>query len=155
MSIKDVCGEAISKGELCQFLRGDGEYNIVDHEGLSHDYSKALVEGVYSLYQEFNNTKIFYENTLKDMIDGQNLENLLYAYNYLSLQIKMEKNGFAPFELSADLYKDLSQKIKANGEALKNFKKIPEFGSGLPNGSYEFIQNMENIMEDSYGKRTI
>lgn len=153
-SIKDKCKIAIENNELKLFLEGKGKYNIQDQEGLSNDYSAALVEGIYALYDEQESIKSIYETTLIDMMNSV-VKELLYAYNYINLQIKMEKRGIAPFTLPVELYKDLKQKISEKKEELANFRDIPEFGSSLQNGAYEFIENMENITEEYYGRRTI
>lgn len=152
MNIKENLIRAINDNEVPQFLRGDGKYNIPDRNGLSHNYSASLVEGVYEAYKDNAEIKLYYENALNYMINNGSLKDLLYAFDYIRLQIKFESMGYATFELNKNIYLNLKNNILKNKENLSQFREITEYGSQLPNASYQFIENMDRITQNDYGR---
>lgn len=156
MTEAQMCLDAISKNELCYFLTGEKNYKLINREiPLQTDYSRVLVNGIYKAFKEDSIVEKEYNKALFNMINSNKMDNIVICFNYIRLQYQMEKTGFASFSVDKNIVKLLNEFIKGNKEPLSDYKSINEFGSYLENGAYQFICNMEKIMERDYNVKII
>lgn len=155
MNYKKVGKYAYDNNEIKDFLEGNGKYNFPNYGGGSTDYDCVLYDGIYGLCEIYDTNMVRekFQNELLQMMEGS-VKDLVYSYQYSSMQLFSEENKVAPFDLSEEFYQSLKEKILYRKEELSQFRELREFGGNLPNGSYDYINNLNNIM-DSNGNKHI
>ncbi|SDB35432.1 hypothetical protein SAMN02910298_01747 [Pseudobutyrivibrio sp. YE44] len=152
MDVLAVLKEAISKGEIIPFLRGEGEYMCEHNEMVQApeqtDVSKVLSRGIYKLYKEDNSIKVLFENGLLEMLDGDDFDVYMVGAYLTSILFK-EQNGLAPFSLDKDKIIDrFSEEVLSRKDRIKAGVK---HASGFVNASaWEDIERFNYVCKTNY-----
>lgn len=147
---------ALNNGELRQFLMGKGIYRIPSREGGFSDLSTALYSGIYEYYNLYPEKRIniLFENEIINMLNGNNFE-IMCAFDYCWRQIVCEERKTAPFNLSEQCIINIKRIIMEKQEVLKTYKEYSEFGGHLENGAYQYVQNIDKMVENEYGRKIL
>lgn len=151
ISVKSVCKQAIEKGELLQFLKGEGGYEFPDsHNGPSSADYPTRSTAFNSLYMEERNDNYlnaFYQ-CINTLLQG-NIQDIFIAIQYIRNQFRLESKNRAAFVINdtafLDNIRDIIESRKSELESLSatNSKYQSAWGE---------IEYYNNDSTQSYGR---
>ena len=153
MDILSLLKSAIQNGEMAQFLRGQGKYLCENNEMVQApeqtDVSKILSRGIYKLYEEDASFKSLFENSLLQMLDGEDFDVYMVG-NYITSILFKEENGLASFVVDKDkIIKKFSEEIFSRESRIKEGIKHP---SGFVNtAAWQDIERFNTVCKTEYG----
>jgi hypothetical protein len=153
MDILTMLKEAISKGEIILFLRGEGKYLCENNEMVQApeqtDVSKILSRGIYKLYKEDDTIKNIFEDSLIEMLDGDDFDVYMVG-SYLTSILFKENNGLSSFSVDKEkIIEKFSREVIARETRIKEGIKHP---SGFVNTSaWEDIERFNTVCKSEYG----
>ena len=153
MLVKDVLDRAIKEGKFNDFLLGIGTYIIPSREGYATDRAAVMHSGIYKKYLEDPRIKEMFESSLKQFLNGDTYA-LMSCFDYIRIQMTSEVNSVAPFELDKEIYEQVRKAIIERAEELKQYRNY-EFGGRLPEGAYQYINNINNALQDNFGAKLL
>lgn len=149
---QELTSRAAASDALADFLCGYPPYALPDREGfLTTDRSGALCCGIYVHYQNDRSVKSLFEKALLHLMQGTAYE-LMSAFEYVRLCKASEWRGSAPFTLSPECSAALKQILDSRKAELEQYKDLPEFGGALPGGAWDYIRNVEELLERDHGR---
>lgn len=147
-----LTSQAVLNNALADLLCGYPPYAIPDREGLyTTDRSGVLYCGICNYYHSDRSVKVLFEKALLHLMQGSAFE-LMSAFEYVRLCKASEWRGSAPFTLSSECAASLKQIVNSRRAELEQYKELPEFGSVLPSGAWDYIRNMEALLVRQYGR---
>lgn len=149
MQVIDILNRALEDNKFEDFLLGKGTYMVPSREGYVTDRSAVMHSGVYKKYLEDPAIKEKFENAIIAFLNGSEYE-LLTAFDYIRIQMTSEANKVAPFEINRQLYEATRRTIIANADKLKQYRHN-DFGGRLQDGAYQYINNVNNALEENFG----
>ena len=154
--ILDKLNLALNHNELKEFLIGDGDYNIPSREGFFTDFSSALYMGIYECYKKNpnSNINILFEKEIINMLKGNPFE-VMCAFDYCWRQISSEEKGTAPFSLSENCIKNIRESILAKRDLLMKYKEYSQFGSNLEKGAFQYVENIDRMLDNEFGRKIL
>ena len=151
MLVKDILDRALREGKFKDFLLGVGTYVVPSREGYATDRAAVMHSGIYKKYPEDPQIKELFENELKGFLKGDAYE-LMSCFDYVRIQMTSEANKTTPFELDKEVYEQVKQAIIQRAEELKQYRNY-EFGGMLQDGAYQYINNINNALEENFGTK--
>lgn len=147
---------ALNNNELREYLKGSGMYRIVSREGSFSDLSAALYSGIYEYYKLYpeKGINILFEKEIIHMLDGNSFE-IMCAFEYCWRQIICEERKTAPFKLSNQCILNIKKSMIENKDILSAYKEYAEFGGHLESGAYQYVQNIDKMIESEYGRKIL
>ena len=149
----DLLNQALREGKFDDFLLGVGDYMIQNRDGYATDRSMVMHSGIYKKYLEDPKIKEIFEHSLKEFLKGDEFH-LLTSFDYVRIQMTSEVNNVAPFELDKSVYEEVRKAIIERAEELKQYRNN-EFGGRLPEGAYQYITNVNNILSETFGAKLL
>ena len=152
ISIKSVCKQAIEKGELLQFLKGEGGYAFPDSHngpGSASDYP-TISTAFNSLYMAERNNDYLnaYYQCINTLLHGS-IEDIFIAIQYIRNQFRLESKNRAAFVITNTAFLDNIRDIIESRKS--ELERLSATNSRYQN-AWEEIEDYNNSSAQQYGR---
>lgn len=150
MKVVEMVDYAYKNNQIKEYLKGEGMYYIRNRYSEKSDFGAALYNGIHEYYQINSNIKDIFENTIREMLKGDELD-IMVSFEYIYLQLLSEIKKNCPFYLDKECYEELKNCILNNADMLKQYKSNSDYNPADNSGAYGYIENINNYFEEEYG----